>query len=126
MHGPQRYWLVAASSIARGAIHFIKGFEHLFGSRADGGIFGEIYPENCACGIDQEFSGPGNVGASGSGGGMEEIIAPDHLGLWVGKNRKGESHLLTMTSICLRRINADRDNANASRLKIRQPMLETP
>ena len=47
-----------------------------------------------------------------------------HLG--IGQQREGVAPLLRLAPVNLRWIDADADDANATRLEFRKPLLETP
>jgi hypothetical protein len=107
-------------------VELVKGFQHLLGARADGSVFGQVSPANRAFGINEEFSRTRDVFTSRSGAGVQQIVPLHHSGLRIGEKRKGEAHLLAMPLIGVFRVDADRGDANASRIKVRQPPLKTP
>ena len=57
---------------------------------------------------------------------MQNIVSANNLRIWIGKERKGVPELLRLPLVNIRWINADADNANATRLKLWQPLLKTP
>jgi hypothetical protein len=103
-----------------------KGFQDLFGPRPDRGVFRQIHPANGAGGIDQEFGRAGNVGTFWPCALMQEVITANYFGLRIGKERVSKTHLLAMALARLCRVDANGNNADAPRVEIRKPLLETP
>jgi len=108
------------------SVRFIERFQNLFGTRLDSDIFREIYPANCPSGIDKKFGRPSNVRSLGSRAPMQEIVMPNVFRLWIREEGKRISQLLPRPPIDLRCVNADCDHANATRVEVRKPLLETP
>ena len=126
MHGPPSYWVSTAASIARGVIRLIKGVQHLFRPRADADVFGQIHPPDGAGGINQEFSRPRDIRTPRPSATMQKIVTTDHFRLCIREQRIPETEFLTLSLIDFRRVDADRDHANASLVEIGKPLLETP
>jgi hypothetical protein len=105
---------------------FIESFQHFFRSRADTDVVRQIHPAHRARGIDQEFSGPRDVGAVRTRARMEKIVATDHLRFYIGQKRKCVTHLLRMSAVDLNGIDTDTSDANAAGIKITKPLLKTP
>ncbi len=57
---------------------------------------------------------------------MQHIVSANNLRFRIGKQRKRIAELLRLPLVNIRRINADADNANVTRLELRQPLLKTP
>ena len=57
---------------------------------------------------------------------MQHIVSANNLRLRIGQQRKRVPELLRLPLVNIRRINADADNANATCLELRQPLLKTP
>ena len=106
--------------------HFIKSFQHLFGTRADGNVFREIHPANYPGGINQEFSRASDVGSLRPGASMQQVVTPNDPRLWIGKERVSEMQFLTLATIDFRCVNTQRDHANPARFELRQLVLKTP
>jgi hypothetical protein len=126
MHGPPSYWVSAATSIARGVIRLIKGVQDLFGPRPDADVLGQIHPPHGAGGINQEFSRPSDIRAFRPSPTMQKIVTTDHFRLYIREQRIPEAEFSTLPLIDFRRVDADRDHANASLVEIGKPLLETP
>ena len=105
---------------------FIERFQDLFGTSTDSNVFRQIYPANCPSGIDKKFGRATNVRSLGSRAPMQEIVMPNDFRLWIREEGKRISQLLPLPPIDLRCVNADRDHANATRVEVRKPLLETP
>jgi len=103
-----------------------KAFHTCSGPRADSGTFRQIHPTNRAGSVDQEFGRTGDVSALRSSPRVEQVVTTNHLGLRVRKKRVGKAQILAMPATHLRCVYADGDDAKASRIKIRKPLLETP
>ena len=103
-----------------------KGLQHLFGPRAHGDIFSEIYPADRPAGINQKLRRTRDVCAFWPCAAMQEIVTANHFGLRVRQERIGVTKFLAVTLIDFRRVDANRDNLNPARFQFRQPLLETP
>jgi len=57
---------------------------------------------------------------------MQHIVTLNNLRFGIGKQRECVAELLRLPAVDLRRIDADADNANAARIKLRKLFLETP
>jgi hypothetical protein len=57
---------------------------------------------------------------------MQDIVSANNLSVRIGQQRKCVPALLRLPLINILRIDADADDANATRLELRQPLLETP
>jgi len=57
---------------------------------------------------------------------MQDIVSANNLSVRIGQQRKCVPALLRSPLINILRIDADADDANATRLELRQPLLETP
>jgi len=106
--------------------YFIKRFQHLLWSRADGNVLGQVHPSNRAADVDVKLSRPGDVVAFRPGAAMEHIVTANNFGIGVGKKRESVAHLLRMPAVDLFRIDADGRNLDAARLELRQMPLKTP
>jgi len=67
-----------------------------------------------------------NVRTFRSRAGMQHIVTPNNLRFGIGKQRERVAELLRLSAVDLRWIDADADNANAARIKLRKLLLETP
>jgi len=99
------------------------GGQHLFGTGPDTDVFGEVLPANGSGTIDEELGGASDVLAVVSAVFVQHIITPNHLGFGIGKKGKGVTGLSTKILRLCRRIDADRDRADALCLKLRQIFL---
>ncbi len=108
------------------SVRFIERFQDLFGTRPDSDIFREIYPANCPGGINKKLRRAGNIGAFRSCASMQQIVTMNDFRLWIREKGKGISQLPPLPPIDLRCVNADCDHANATRVEVRKPLLETP
>ena len=136
IHGPQRYWLCAATStprenrgraLQRGfSVDRIKRLQHLFGPGTDTDVFREVHPLNRSVAVDQEFGRTRYIFLLRAGVRMEEIVTPNHFRFGIGKNWKRVTELLPVTLAGIGRINTDCDDTNPASLEFRQPFLETP
>jgi hypothetical protein len=57
---------------------------------------------------------------------MQDIVSANNLSVRIGQQWKCVPALLRLPLINILRIDADADDANATRLELRQPLLETP
>jgi hypothetical protein len=57
---------------------------------------------------------------------MQDIVSANNLRVRIGQQRKRVPMLLRLLLINIRWIDADADDANATRLEFRKPLLETP
>src|SRR5262245_38290196 len=57
---------------------------------------------------------------------MQHIIPANDFRVGIGKQRKRVPKLLRLPLVDIRRIDADADDANATRVELRQPLLKTP
>ncbi len=57
---------------------------------------------------------------------MQDIVSANNLGARIGKQWKRVSKLLRVALVNLRWIDADADDANATRAEFRKPLLKTP
>jgi hypothetical protein len=57
---------------------------------------------------------------------MQDIVSANNLSVRIGQQRKCVPALLRLPLINILRIDADADDANATRFELRQPLLETP
>ena len=57
---------------------------------------------------------------------MQDIVSANNLRLRIGQQRKRVPALLRLPLVNIRRIDADADNAKATCLELRQPLLKTP
>jgi hypothetical protein len=105
---------------------FIKRFQHLLWTRADGGAFGQVRPKDRAGRVDQELGRAGDVGVLRSSSGMKKIITADHLSLRVGKKEKLKAKFLNLAAVDFRRVHADGGHTNAARVEFRDSLLKTP
>jgi hypothetical protein len=108
------------------AAQLVKGFQHLFRPRPDGGVFRQIHPADGACGIDQEFGRACDISAFRSSARMKKVVTTDHFGLRIGKERVSKIHLLAMALARLYRVDANGNDADAALIEVRKPLLKTP
>jgi len=57
---------------------------------------------------------------------MQQAVTPNGFRLWIGKERVSEMQFLPLAAIDFRRVNAERDHANAARFELRKLVLKTP
>ena len=57
---------------------------------------------------------------------MQDIVTANNLRIRIGQQRKRVPELLRLPLVNIRRIDADADNTNATRLELRQFLLKTP
>jgi hypothetical protein len=104
----------AWASMRAAATEFIVGLQHLFGTRANSDILGQVYPPNRAGRINQKFSWTRNVGVSRPSSFVQKIVTPHNFSRGIGKKSVSEAHLLTMPQGHIWRVNADRDYTDAA------------
>ena len=102
------------------------GLQQLVGGGANPVVLGEIHPADCATWIQQKFGGAGYVLFIGSCFGVHQIVAFDGRGIRVGEKCIGVPALGAEITGSVRWINADSGQANATRFKFAQVMLNTP
>jgi hypothetical protein len=61
-----------------------------------------------------------------SGAGVNQIVAPNHLGIRIGKKWKGVTGLLRKIARYLRRVDADRNRTNSSFFELVQILFNAP
>ena len=57
---------------------------------------------------------------------MQHIVPANHFRLGIGKQRERVAAFLRLSPVDVRRIDADADNPNATRIELRQLLLKTP
>jgi hypothetical protein len=103
-----------------------KGLQHLFGPRAYSDVFGEIHPADYPARINEKLCRPRNIRPFGSCAAMQQIVTPNHFGVWIRQECICVTKLSSLAPIDVRRVNANRDDMNPARFKFRKPLLETP
>jgi hypothetical protein len=61
-----------------------------------------------------------------SGAGVNQVIAPDHLGVGIGKKWKSVTGLLRKVARYLRTVDADRNGTNSGFFELVQILLNAP
>ncbi len=107
-------------------MQLIEGLERLFWSRSNCDVVRQIDPANNAVGINQKLGRTRDIAAFRPGASMQEIVAPDDCGIRIRKQRKRETHPLTMLLICIHGIDADGHDTNTARIEFRKFSLKTP
>ena len=77
-------------------------------------------------GIDEKLCRASDINALRSCAGVQQIVTANDFRLRIGKKCVSETLLLPVAAIGFRRVNAERDYANAARFELRKPGLETP
>ncbi len=95
--------------------HQLGCFQHLFRGGADPVVLCQIDPADCTAGIEQEFRRAGDIVLIGSGFGVQQIVAPDDLGVGVREKGIGVTSLGGEIAGSLGRIDADGRYANSVR-----------
>ena len=95
--------------------HQLGCFQHLFRGGADPVVLRQVDPADCAAGIEQEFRRAGDIVLIGSGFRMQQIVAPDDLGVGVREKGIGVAALGGEIAGNFGRIDADRRYANSAR-----------
>jgi hypothetical protein len=103
-----------------------KGFQHLFGSRTYGDVFGEIHPADCSAWLNEKLCRARDIRPFGSCAVMQEIVPSNDFRLWIGQECVGVAEFLSLAPIDVRRVHANRDDMNPARFKFRKPLVETP
>jgi hypothetical protein len=107
-------------------LRLLKRFQHLFGSRTYGDVFGKIRPANRPGGINQKLCRTRDVCAFGSCAAMQEVVMANDSRLRIGQEGVGIAKFLSLAPINFRRVHANRDDLNPARFKFREPLLKTP
>ena len=108
----------AAISVDYCGLVVIQRLQHLFRTRADSDALCQVHPLDAACGINQEFRRPGDIGAAGSCALVQEAVASDHFRLRVGKERVGEAQLLAVSERHVGSGRADADHTDAACIEL--------
>ena len=87
--------------------------QHFVGAGANAEVAGEIDPANGAGGVDEKFSGAGDVAATDAGAFVQDIVAPDDFGIGVGEERIRIPGLATQVRGFSGRVNADGDRLDS-------------
>ena len=109
-----------------GGLNLIEGTEDLLRPRPHRDVVGQIDPTNDSAGIDQKLGGPRNVRAFRSRRGMQHIVTANDFRFGIGKQREGIAKFLRLPPVNLRWIDANTDDPDAARIKLRKPLLKTP
>jgi len=107
-------------------VQLIEGLERLFWSRSNCDVVRQIDPANNAVGINQKLGRTRDIDAFRPSASMQEIVTPDDCGIRIRKQRKCETHLLTVLLICIYGIDADGHDTNTARIEFRKFSLKTP
>ena len=107
-------------------MQLVEGLERLFWSRSDCDVVRQIDPANNAVGINQKLGRTRDIDAFRPNASMQEIVTPDDRGIRIRKQRKRETHLLTVLLICIYGIDADGHDTNTARIEFRKFSLKTP
>jgi hypothetical protein len=99
-------------------LSLFKGFQHLFGSRAYGDVFGEIYPANYSARINEKLRRTGDVRAFWACTAMQQIVTANDFRLGIGQERVGVAEFLSLAPINFRCVHTNRDDLNPTRFKI--------
>ncbi len=75
-------------------------------------------------GIEQKFSGPGDIVAIGAGSGVEEVVIANYLGIGIGEELERESGFAGEVAGDFRRIDADRYGNDAGGLEFGKLLLD--
>src|SRR5215510_16343220 len=67
----------------------LRCLQYLFRSGPHPVVFGQVDPTNRTTGIDQELGWSGDVASVLTCSFMDQIILPNHLGVWIRKQREG-------------------------------------
>ena len=97
--------------------------QHFVGAGADADVFGEVAPADDFGGVDQKFGGAGDVALIRASRLMQNMIAPNHRGVRIGKNGEGISGFCRQIARNFRRVDADRYREYACSLEVRQPLF---
>jgi hypothetical protein len=98
----------------------------LFGAGPYTDVFREVFPAYCAGTIHQKLGGAGDVVPFGSSGFVQQVVAANHLGIWVGKKGEGVALLLPQMFRDNRRVYADGHGADALCGKLWKIFLDAP
>ena len=109
-----------------GGLNLIEGTEDLIWPRTHGDVVRQVDPANDPAGIDQKLGGPRNVRAFWPRTGMQHIITANDFRFGIGKQREGIAKFLRLPPVNLRWIDANTDDPDAARIKLRKPLLKTP
>jgi hypothetical protein len=97
--------------------------KHLVGFGAHANVFCEVGPSHRAGAIHQELSRTRNVMLCGAAGDVQQVVAANHLGIGVGKQREGVAGFIAEFLGLLGSINTDSHRANTGIGKLRQIFL---
>jgi hypothetical protein len=102
------------------------GREHFLGASADAEIPGQSGPAHGSGGIDQDLRRACDVSPSFASAGMQEAVAADHPRLRIAQKSIGPARAREVLARLLGCVGADRQRADAARVEIVKPFLETP
>jgi hypothetical protein len=103
----------------------LRGSQHLVRAGSDADIFGEVAPANNLGRVHQKLGWPCDVVSIRPASRVQQVVAPNHRGIGIRKNRESVSRFVGKIARQFRRINANRDRTYSRRLELRQPFLYT-
>jgi len=99
--------------------------QHLVGSRSYPDVISEVYPSYRSGWIKKKLGGPRDVLLLRTAGNVQQIVAANPLGVWIGEDREREPSPLNEIARNFRRIDADRNRLDAQRRKLTHMFLDT-
>ena len=104
----------------------LRGRDHLFRTRPNAKIPGQVHPAHRPRSIDEKLSGSRDVLSILAAAFVEQVVSADDFRLWIGKERIRVPGLLSQIRRLLRRIDADRDGPYTHRFELTETLLDTP
>jgi hypothetical protein len=96
----------------------LGNFENLFGPRTHPIVFRQVQPSNSARRIKQKLRGPCDVVTILSGACVNQIVAPNHFGIRIGKKRERVTSLLRKIARHLWTVDTDRNRPNSGLVEL--------
>lgn len=104
----------------------MRRFEDLLRPGPHPVILGEVHPTHSAVGGQQKLGWAGHVLASDTLSCMKQVVASDHLSLWIGKKSKCIPDLRKQIAIDFWTVDADGNGANPHLMEVAQIALDAP
>lgn len=103
-----------------------RSAQNFLGAEPHAKIFGEIAPAHDAVVVDQKLRGPRDVASVLADSFVQDIVFADDGRVGVGEKRVRVTPLARVLARELRRVDADRDDADPERVELAEVLLDTP